>query len=141
MEQLLAVPLAQPRFNTILLGLLGGLGLVLSAIGIYGVVGYAVSRRTHEIGLRMALGAGAADVVRLVLRQVVLLALVGIAVGLAAALASTRLLAGLLYGVAVTDAVTFAVVPLLLVAVALLASYLPARRAARVDPVVALRHE
>jgi putative ABC transport system permease protein len=141
MERLLAEPLAQPRFNTILLGLLGGLGLGLSAIGIYGVVGYTVSRRTHEIGLRMALGAGAAAVVRLVLRQVVLLALVGIAIGLAAALASTRLLAGLLYGVAATDAVTFAVVPLLLVAVALLASYLPARRAARVDPMVALRYE
>ncbi len=141
MEQLLAAPLAQPRFNTILLGLLGGIGLVLSAIGIYGVVGYAVSRRTHEIGLRMALGAGALDVVRLVLRQVVVLAAVGIAIGLAAALAGTRLLGDLLYGVAATDFVTFAVVPLLLGVVALLAALLPAHRATKVDPMVALRTE
>ncbi|HEX9704251.1 MAG TPA: ABC transporter permease [Gemmatimonadales bacterium] len=141
MEQLLAAPLAQPRFNTILLGLLGGLGLVLSAIGIYGVVAYAVSRRTHEIGVRMALGAGAADVVRLVLRQVVLLALLAIAIGLAAAFAGTRLLGDLLYGVAATDVVTFAVVPMLLAIVALLAAALPARRATRVDPMVALRTE
>jgi putative ABC transport system permease protein len=141
MEELLAEPLAQPRFNTLLLGVLASLGLVLSVIGIYGVVAYAVSRRTREIGLRMALGARAPDVVRLVLRQVVRLALSGIAVGLAAALASTRLLGDLLYGVAATDTLTFAVVPMLLAAVALLASYVPARRATNVDPMVALRME
>ena len=141
MEELLAEPLAQPRFNTMLLGLLGGLALVLSVLGIYGVVSYAVSRRIHEIGLRMALGAGATDVVRLVLKQVVVLALAGIAIGLVAALAGTRLLGDLLYGVGPIDAVTFVLVPLLLAVVALLAAGLPARRATRVDPMEALRCE
>jgi predicted permease len=141
MENYLASSVARSRFSTLLLGLFGGLALVLSAIGIYGVVSYSVSQRTHEVGIRIALGAGRQDVLQLVLRQGMVLALIGIAIGIAVALGLTRFLSSLLYGVKPTDPVTFIAVSVILAGVALLACYIPARRAAKVDPVVALRHE
>lgn len=127
------------RMAAVLVGAFGLLGLALAAVGIYGVLAFHVGQRTQEIGVRLALGAGAADVVRMILRQGMLLVAVGVALGLAAALAATRLLAGFLHGVSATDPATFLAVPALLAAVALLASWLPARRAARVDPMTALR--
>jgi len=121
--------------------LLGTLGLILTIIGLYGVISYDASTRTHEIGIRMALGAQRRDVLRLVLEQGAKLALIGAVLGLTAALALTRLMRGLLYGISATDPATFAGVAILLVVVALLACYIPTRRAMRVDPLVALRHE
>ncbi len=141
MEQLLDEFVAQPRFNMVLLGIFAGLALVLAAVGIYGVISYSVTQRTHEIGVRMALGAQRADVVRLILSHGLRLALVGLAIGIAGALASTRALSRMLFGVSTTDPVTFAGLSLLLIAVAAVASYVPARRAMRVDPMVALRYE
>jgi predicted permease len=130
-----------PRMAAWLLAVFAGLSLVLSVIGIYGVMAYAVSQRTRELGIRMALGASRGDVLRLVVMQGLRLTLMGVAFGLAASLAVTRLIASLLYSVSPTDLVTFTVVPLLLGAAALLASYLPALRATRIDPMVALRYE
>jgi putative ABC transport system permease protein len=141
MSDLIAGSLARPRFAMVLLGAFGLLALGLGAIGVYGVLAQTVGDRMREIGLRVALGARPADVLRMVIGQGFGLALTGVAVGLAISAAITRLLAGLLYGVGTTDPVTFAMVPLVLVVVALLASYLPARRAAAVDPMVALRSE
>ncbi|HEY5219818.1 MAG TPA: FtsX-like permease family protein, partial [Gemmatimonadaceae bacterium] len=133
--------LASPRFSTTLMIVFAGLALLLAAVGLYGLVAYAVSQRTHEIGVRVALGAGAGGVSRLIIGEGVRLAVAGVVIGLAAALAATRLLSALLYGVSPTDPLVFLTIPVVLVVTALFATYLPARRAARVDPVIALRAE
>jgi putative ABC transport system permease protein len=141
MDELIAVSLAQQRFNMLLLGLFAALALILAAVGIYGAMAYAVNQRTHEIGIRTALGAQRRDVLRLVMRDGAKIAFFGIASGIAGALALTRLMASLLFEVKPTDPATFAGVALLLALVALAACYIPARRAMRVDPMVALRYE
>jgi putative ABC transport system permease protein len=141
MDELIAVSVAQQRFNMLLLGLFAALALILAAVGIYGAMAYAVNQRRHEIGIRTALGAQRGDVLRLVLRDGARIALFGIASGIAGALALTRLMAGLLFEVKPTDPATFAAVAILLALVALAACYIPARRAMRVDPMVALRYE
>ncbi len=141
MSEIVSDSIADRRFPMLLLGIFAGLALALAAVGIYGVISYSTSRRTHEIGIRMALGAQRRDVLKLVVRQGGALALWGIAVGVGAALALARFLSKLLFGVTATDPATYTVVALSLLAVALAACYLPARRAAEIDPVDALRYE
>jgi putative ABC transport system permease protein len=141
LDSVLSESVAGPRFRTLLLGIFAGVALILAGIGIYGVISYAVSQRTQEIGIRMALGARAADVLKLVVKGGMMLALIGVAIGLAGAFAVTRLLTTLLFGVTPTDTATFVTVSAGLIVVALFACYIPARRAAKVDPLVALRYE
>jgi putative ABC transport system permease protein len=141
MDELIAVSVAQQRFNMLLLGLFAALALILAAVGIYGAMAYTVNQRTHEIGIRTALGAQQRDVLRLIMRDGAKIALFGIASGIAGALALTRLMANLLFDVKPTDPATFAGVAILLALVALAACYIPARRAVSVDPMVALRYE
>jgi putative ABC transport system permease protein len=137
----IADSLKPQRFSTLLMSLFAALALTLSVVGLYGVLAYTVVQRTHEIGIRLALGAQPGNIVRLVMKQGLLLTLFGMALGLAGAFAFTRLLERLLYGVSATDAPTFIVIALSLMFVALLACWIPARRATKVDPMVALRHE
>jgi putative ABC transport system permease protein len=141
MEQLVAQSVAQRRFGMFLLGTFAILALVLAAIGIYGVVSYSVAQRTQEIGVRMALGAQTQDVLKLVLKNGLTLAVIGVGIGLVGALLLTRLMAKLLFEVRPTDVLTFVAVSVGLLGVAFLASYIPARRATKVDPLVALRYE
>jgi putative ABC transport system permease protein len=141
MEQLLADSVAQPRFYSLLLGGFAALALVLAIIGIYGVVSYSVAQRTHEMGIRIALGAMTQDVLILVMGQAMMLVFFGGVIGLGSALALTRLLTKFLFDVTATDPTTLGAVALLIAVVALLACYIPARRATKVDPLVALRYE
>jgi putative ABC transport system permease protein len=140
-EELLSTSVAPRRFNMLLLGVFAGVALVLAAVGLYGVMSYSVSWRTHEIGIRMALGAERSDVLRLVVRQGMTMTLIGLVLGLIGAFLLSRVIAGLLYGVSAKDPLTFAGVSIVLLVVALLACLLPARRATRVNPIVALRAE
>jgi len=141
MDEVIAKSLAGHRLNLWLLAIFAGIALVLSAAGLYGVISYLVAQRTREIGVRLALGAQTRDVIGLVMRQGARLTAVGIGLGLLGALAFTRVLASLLFGVSTRDPLTFSGVAALLAAVALLATWLPARRAARVEPIVAIRNE
>jgi len=141
MNERLSNSVAQRRFEMLLLGVFAAVALVIATVGIYGVISYAVSRRTHEIGVRMALGAQAGDVLRMVIWRGMRLALIGVALGLAASIALTRVMKNMLFEVSATDPATFAVIALFLVGAALIAIYIPARRATKVDPLQALRHE
>ena len=141
MSDRVANSLYAARMGAILLAVFGGLALLLASIGLYGVMAFAVSRRTRELGIRVALGARPGDVFRMVLKQGMLLVIVGLGVGLAVAAMVTRLLTSFLYGVSTTDTLTFTTIPVLLMLVALLACYLPARRATKVEPLTALRYE
>ena len=137
----MALSVSQPRFDTILLALFAAIALILAAVGIYGLIAYSVAQRTHEIGVRMALGAARSDVVWMVVRQGGSLAAIGIVVGVAGALALTGLLKTMLFGVGATDLPTFAAAPLGLMLVVLVATVIPALRATRISPVAALRYE
>jgi putative ABC transport system permease protein len=140
-DEYLARALARPRFNALLLSIFAGTALLLTAIGIYGVMAYSVSQRTSEIGIRIALGAAKGSIFRLVVGQAMTIVALSLVVGLVGAFAATRLLSSLLYGVGASDPGTFIAVSLLVSAVAFLAAWLPARRATRVDPIIALRAE
>jgi len=141
LTEAMSTSLLLPRVSAALFGLFGLLGLLLAGLGVYGVISCAVSQRTHEIGIRVAMGARGGDILMLVVRQGLWLTFLGVTTGLAAAAGVTRALSAVLYGVSTTDALTFVGVSLFIVLVALAASYFPARRAARLDPVVALRHQ
>ena len=139
MDELIVASTAPPRFRTALVTVFALVGLLLAAPGIYGVMAYAVAERTHELGVRIALGADRASVLRLVLGEAAALAAAGIAIGLVGAVATARLIQSLLFGVTSSDALTFAAISAILAVTALVASYVPARRATRVDPMIALR--
>jgi len=141
MSDVVAATLAPRKFNMLLFALFAVLALLLATLGIYGVMAYSVAQRTHEIGVRMALGARRLDVLKLVVRQGMSLVVIGMALGIGGAIALTRVMASLLFGVTAKDPLTFAAVGLLLAIVALVACYIPATRASRVDPLIALRYE
>ena len=141
METVLYEAVARPRFLTLLLAIFGGVALALAAVGTYGVMSYTVAERTHEMGIRMALGAKAGSVVQLVLVQGLKVSALGLGLGLAGALALTKLMSSILYGVSNTDVMTFVSVPVLLALVSVVACWIPARRATRVDPIEVLRAE
>ena len=141
LQQIVSDSLSQPRLYTLLLGIFAGLALTLAAVGIYGVMNYSVVQRKHEIGIRLALGAQRSNILKMVVGQGMLLALIGVVLGLAAALILTRLMESLLFGVSARDLATFFIIPVVLAIVAFLSSYFPARRATRIDPMVALRYE
>jgi ABC-type antimicrobial peptide transport system permease subunit len=140
-DEYISRSLARPRFNALLLSIFAGTALVLTAIGIYGVLAYSVAQRTNEIGIRMALGAAQSNIFRLIVGQAMTLVAISVIIGLVGAFAATRLLNSMLYGVGASDPATFVAIVLLIAAVAFVAAWLPARRASRVDPVVALRAE
>jgi putative ABC transport system permease protein len=141
METVIAESVSDRRFNMILLGVFSGLALLLAIIGIYSVMSYTVTQSTREIGIRMALGAQSRDVLKLVVGHGAALSAIGMGIGLISAFALTRLMSGLLFGVGATDPLTFGLIALLLMIVTILACYLPARRAIRIAPVIALRYE
>jgi putative ABC transport system permease protein len=141
MDDLVSDRTAERRLAVMLISVFAAVALLLAAVGIYGVMSYAVAQRTQEIGIRMALGAERRDILRMVLRHGSLMAVIGIGLGLTVALGLARLITSLLFQVSATDPPTFSVVPVVLIAVALLACYIPARRATRVDPLVALRYQ
>jgi len=141
MDQVLADSTSDRRLNLLLFALLGGLALALATVGVYGVVAYSVAQRTHEIGVRMAVGAQPGDVVRMVVQEGGRLAVIGVVAGLALAAAAARLIRGLLFDVSAADPATFVAAPIVLLAIAIVASYIPARRATRIDPIIALRGE
>lgn len=141
MKEVISRSIARPRFNTLLLGIFAAVALLLASVGLYGVMNYSATQRTHEVGIRMALGATRADIMRLVVGNGMLLTMIGIAIGMAASFGLTRVMQSFLFGVGATDALTFIAVSALLIAVALVANYIPARKATRVNPVIALRYE
>jgi putative ABC transport system permease protein len=141
MDEIRSESVAPERLNLTLLSLFAGIALVLAIVGIYGVMSYSVTQRTHEIGIRMAIGARPVDVFKMILGHGMKLALIGVAIGLAGAFGLTRLMATMLFGVGPTDATTFAGISVLLISVALLACYLPGRRATKVEPTISLRYE
>lgn len=141
MDQIVAASMEGRRFSTLLLSIFAGLALLLAAVGIYGVVSYSIAQRTNEIGIRMALGARPRDVLRVVVSQAMMPVLAGVVIGLAASAGLTRLMANMLYGVEATDPLTFLAVAVAIAFVALLASCIPALRAVKIEPTVALRHE
>ncbi|MCM3902593.1 MAG: FtsX-like permease family protein, partial [Pyrinomonadaceae bacterium] len=141
MDDIFAGAIAEQRLNTTLLGMFAGVALLLAAVGIYGVMSYATSQRKHEMGIRIALGASRKDILRLIVGQGMFLALTGVAAGVVASLLLARVMQTLLFGISTTDLVTFVTTPVILIFVALVACYLPARRATRVDPISTLRYE
>jgi putative ABC transport system permease protein len=141
MEQLIYDQVSQPRFYLMMLSIFAGVALVLASVGIYGVMSHMVTQRTHEIGVRMAMGAQDQDVMRMILGHGLVLTVIGTLIGIAGSMALTRVMTSLLYEVSTIDPITFVISPLLLIGVAMLASYIPARRAMKVDPQVALRYQ